>query len=126
MERNITLAIHAETTGVRTPSQWFVAALSAATLVSAIVFSPEAEAACMALVNGCPMTAQECGAVRSVYGSVLPGRYAADARGNWVNLDNPRHRGNIYTGGRGAGGGGRISPFTSPLCDAQGCNAPDH
>jgi len=114
MEHNIT--------GVRTPSQWFVAALSAATLVSAIVFSPEAEAACGAQLNGRPMTAQECISLRSIYGSVLPGRYASDGRGNWVNLDNPGHRGNIYTDRRRGGGGGGGGGLT---CVDGTCVGPD-
>jgi hypothetical protein len=62
----------------------------------AIILPTESQAACNALVNGRPMTPQECSIALQVYGRVVPGRYAADAYGNWVNLDNPAHRGNTY------------------------------
>ncbi|MGH6922091.1 MAG: hypothetical protein ACREJ0_30855 [Geminicoccaceae bacterium] len=41
-----------------------------------------------------------------VYGGVMPGRYHMDQAGNWVNLDNPAHAGNIYRDAQGRSGGG--------------------
>ena len=42
------------------------------------------------------MTAAECALNIQVYGGVIPGDYAVDVRGNWINVNNPSHRGNIY------------------------------
>ena len=61
-----------------------------------VATSGTAVAACNALINGRPMTYEECALAIQVYGSVVPGRYGVDADGNWWNLDNPMHRGNTY------------------------------
>jgi hypothetical protein len=53
-------------------------------------------AACNATVNGRPMSSQECAITIQVYGQVVPGDYLMDDNGNWVNIRNPMHRGNIY------------------------------
>lgn len=86
----------------------------------AIIHPIEAHAACNAWVNGRPMTSQECMIALQVYGRVVPGRYAVDAYGNWVNLDNPMHRGNTYRdaqsgqGGSNNSGNGGGSKWFSP------------
>ena len=77
--------------------------------------SQTASAACNATVNGRPMTPQECTTAIQVYGRVVPGDYLVDDYGNWVNANNPMHRGNTYTDGRRAssgswGGGSYVSP----------------
>lgn len=80
-------------------------------------------AACNSTVNGRPMTVQECNTAIQVYGNVVPGHYYADNNGNWVNLNNPSHRGNTYRDARrqrgGSWGGGS---YTSPsaVYDASG------
>ena len=72
------------------------------TILQCVVFSGivttsgTAFAACNATINGRPMTQQECALAIQVYGTVIPGRYGADANGNWWNLDNPLHQGNTY------------------------------
>ncbi len=83
-----------------------------------IATSGTAFAACNATINGRPMTHQECALAIQVYGTVIPGRYGADANGNWWNLDNPLHRGNTYRDARRSrnnyggsfGGGSLVSP----------------
>jgi hypothetical protein len=83
-----------------------------------IGYGVEAEAACNATVNGRPMSPQDCMMARQIYGSVAPGHYVADQRGNWSNLSNGTS-GNIYRdaqrgGGSGSYGGGMTStPFGS-------------
>ena len=67
--------------------------------------SETALAACNATVNGRPMTRQECAQAIQVYGRVVPGNYLVDGNGNWVNANNPAHRGNTYRDGRGTSGG---------------------
>jgi len=78
------------------------------------------------------MSPQECAWNIRVYGSVVPGDYAVDAAGNWVNLRYPLHRGNIYKdaqqqGGQGGSwsGGGYSSPSSvydgSGDCEAGSC-----
>lgn len=74
-----------------------------------------ATAACNATVNARPMTPLECATAIQVYGQVVPGNYVADDYGNWVNANNPTHRGNTYTDGRRSyggswGGGSYVSP----------------
>jgi hypothetical protein len=51
------------------------------------------------------MTQQECNTAIQVYGSVIPGDYYADGQGNWVNANNPMHRGNTYLDAQRARGG---------------------
>ena len=92
------------------------------TLLQCVVFfgivatSGTAFAACNAMINGRPMTHQECSVAIQVYGTVIPGRYGMDANGNWWNLDNPWHRGNTYqdaqrnSQGGSFGGGSLVSP----------------
>lgn len=58
--------------------------------------SKTALAACNATVNGRPMTPQECHRTIQIYGQVIPGDYLVDDKGNWVNVNNPMHYGNIY------------------------------
>ena len=64
--------------------------------VIALVSSEAAMAACNATINGRPMTLQECALSIQVYGYVIPGDYLVDSYGNWVNANNPMHRGNTY------------------------------
>lgn len=91
---------------------FFAAALAVMTCMS----SEAALAACNATVNGRPMSRQECAMAIKVYGRVVPGNYLGDNYGNWVNINNPMHRGNTYrdaqntaTGGSW-GGGSNVSP----------------
>ncbi len=73
------------------------AASSIAALAAMILLSSEtALAACNATVNGRPMSPQECVLALQVYGQVVPGNYRVDNQGNWVNVNNPWHRGNTY------------------------------
>ena len=83
------------------PAELRVAALTAAILLS----HQGASAACGATVNGRPMSTQECALNLQVYGRVIPGDYLADNRGNWVNANNPTHRGNTYRDARSTSGG---------------------
>ena len=84
----------------------------------------DASAACGAFVNGRPMTHDWCRIATQIYGYVQPGRYVADDRGNWYNLDTGQS-GNVYAdaqysghrGGSGNGGGGR---WTSTTIDPSG------
>ncbi len=94
-------------------------ALAGAALAGMICASSQtALAACNATVNGRPMTPQECALNMQVYGVVIPGNYLVDGYGNWVNANNPMHRGNTYRdaqrarGGSGGswGGGSYVSP----------------
>jgi hypothetical protein len=72
-------------------------ALSSSIWAVVICFLCEsALAACNANINGRPMSQQECAQVMQVYGQVIPGNYLVDANGNWVNANNPAHRGNLY------------------------------
>ena len=64
--------------------------------LSMLLASVQAMAACNATVNGRPMTLQECALTIQVYGQVLPGDYLVDDNGNWVDINNPLHRGNTY------------------------------
>ena len=78
-----------------------------ASLLAGLAFTASAaSAACNATVNGQPMSIELCQAAWQIYGGVLPGRYFVDGAGNWVNIDNPAHRGNFYRDARGGGGGG--------------------
>lgn len=92
------------------------AALCAAALtLLGSVASESALAACNATVNGRPMTPQECTLGMQVYGQVIPGAYLVDGQGNWVNANNPMHRGNTYkdaqrSRGGSWGGGSYFSP----------------
>ncbi|MES9835467.1 MAG: hypothetical protein ABW144_03335 [Candidatus Thiodiazotropha sp.] len=94
------------------------AAVSFAVLATALFITGEtALAACNATVNGRPMTQQECALSMQVYGYVVPGDYLMDDYGNWVNANNPMHRGNTFRdaqGSRGGSWGGRsyVSPST--------------
>jgi len=91
-------------------------ALSAAALAGLVCVSSQAAlAACNATVNGRPMTPQECALSMQVYGTVIPGDYLVDGYGNWVNANNPMHRGNTYQDAQRArggswGGGSYVSP----------------
>lgn len=69
----------------------------AALVVMTFAASDPALAACKATVNGQPMSAATCAQVIKVYGQVVPGDYLTDGNGNWVNADNPMHRGNMYS-----------------------------
>lgn len=70
----------------------FFAVLAVMTCLS----SEKALAACSSTVNGRPMSVQLCNVTTRVYGRVSPGHYRMDNRGNWFNIYNPRHRGNIF------------------------------
>ena len=86
------------------------AAFSAALAVMAYMSSETALAACNATVNGRPMTPQECALAIQIYGQVLPGDYWVDGNGNWVNINNPMHRGNPYGNAQSTPGGSWSSP----------------
>lgn len=73
-----------------------LAAVSTAVLIMAMISSEATQAACNATINGRPMTQQECALSIQVYGYVIPGDYLVDNYGNWVNANNPMHRGNTY------------------------------
>lgn len=99
-----------------------VLAMTAAAGLSAA--APSAvEAACGATVNGRPMSIELCQTVWQIYGGVAPGHYQVDQAGNWINLANPAHRGNLYrdaqrgggglSGGSGGSGGMTRTPFGS-------------
>jgi len=78
-----------------------------------------AHAACNATVNGLPMSMELSEVVWQMYGGVVPGHYRVDEAGNWVNLSNPAHAGNLYRdaqmarggGGAGSSGGLTTTPF---------------
>ena len=95
------------------------AAFSALLTVITCLSGKTALAACNATVNGRPMSPQVCATTRQVYGQVIPGDYLMDDNGNWVNRNNPMHRGNIYRDARSVtgnppsgswGGGSYVSP----------------
>lgn len=108
-----------------TKTQTIAGSLVAAAFVI-LAMSPwaDANAACGAFVNGRPMTDDWCRTATQIYGYVQPGRYVADDRGNWFNLDTGQS-GNVYLdsqspGRRGSsnnGGGGR---WTSTTIDPSG------
>ena len=78
-----------------------------ATLLAGLAFTATgANAACNATVNGQPMSMEICQTAWQIYGGVVPGNYYVDQAGNWVNIDNPAHRGNFYSDAQGGGGGG--------------------
>ncbi|MES9971246.1 MAG: hypothetical protein ABW092_14530 [Candidatus Thiodiazotropha sp.] len=100
--------------------------------VLTIIAGETALAACNATINGRPMSQQECALSIQVYGQVIPGDYLMDGYGNWVNANNPMHRGNTYRdaqsqGSRGGswGGGSYVSPRgvydASGGCEGGGC-----
>ncbi len=102
--------------------------VAAAALISTL--SVPAFANCNATINGRPMTLQECALVYRVYGRVIPGAYLMDRYGNWVNVNNRRHRGNIYRDSEGSssgswGGGSYVSPHgvydSSGGCEGGSC-----
>ena len=105
------------------------AAFSTAALILVNLMPSEpALAACNATINGRPMTPQECNAIIQVYGQVLPGHYLVDANGNWVNVNNSQHRGNIYrdaqNNSQGSSGGGKhFNPLIDPTggCEGGSC-----
>lgn len=93
--------------------------LQCVVVLGIVATSGPAFAACNATINGRPMTQQECAIAIKVYGTVIPGRYGADANGNWWNLDNPMHQGNTYLdaqryGGQSNGGSFGGGSLTSP------------
>lgn len=73
---------------------------AAALAVMTCMSSGMALAVCNATVNGRPMSLQECALAIQVYGQVVPGSYRVDNNGNWVNVNNPMHRGNTYRDAR--------------------------
>ena len=84
----------------------------------ALTFASGADAACNATVNGEPMSMELCQAVLQIYGGVVPGHYQVDEAGNWVNLSNPAHAGNLYRDaqmGQGGGGGGSGGLTSTPF-----------
>ena len=100
------------------------AAFSTATLILVNLMPSEpALAACNATINGRPMTSQECNVIIQVYGQVLPGHYLVDANGNWVNVNNRNHYGNIYrdaqNNSQGSSGGGKH--FNTLIDPTGGC-----
>ncbi|MCU7930492.1 MAG: hypothetical protein KZQ90_06805 [Candidatus Thiodiazotropha sp. (ex Codakia rugifera)] len=104
--------------------------LTAVLAVTTYISSETALAACNATVNGRPMSQQECAQSIQVYGQVIPGDYLVDGYGNWVNANNPMHRGNTYRDARsyrGGSWGGQsyVSPHSvydsSGGCEGGGC-----
>ncbi len=102
----------------------------AALAVMAFISSETALAACYATINGRPMTQQECALTIQAYGYVIPGDYLVDSDGNWVNANNPMHRGNTYRdaqrnyGGSWSSGspvGGSTVYDGSGGCEGGGC-----
>ena len=78
-------------------------------------------AACNATVNGRPMSQQECTQAIQAYGYVIPGDYLVDNYGNWVNKNNPMHRGNTYRDAqRNTSGGSWSGNHYSGVYDASG------
>lgn len=65
-----------------------------AAILAAAVVNPAA-AACNATINGLPMPPQMCALAAEVYGSVRPGHYWMDERGNWGYVGNPYPQGNL-------------------------------
>jgi hypothetical protein len=79
----------------------------------ALTFASGANAACNATVNGRPMSIELCQAVWQIYGGVVPGHYRVDDAGNWVNLANPAHSGNLFRDAQGSRRGGGSGGLTS-------------
>lgn len=71
-------------------------AFAAAAVVATCLSSEKALAACNSTVNGYPMSVQQCNRTIQIYGRVIPGHYWMDNDGNWVNVNNPNHYGNLY------------------------------
>jgi hypothetical protein len=103
---------------------------AAALVFLTCALSEAALAACNATVNGRPMSPEECALTIEVYGQVVPGDYLVDQYGNWVNINNPMHRGNTYRDAQGApggswGGGSYVSPHgvydSSGGCEGGNC-----
>ena len=77
-----------------------------------------ANAACNAMVNDRPMSAELCRTATRIYGHVSPGHYLLDGAGNWVKLDYPDagSTGNIYQDGGSKESGcqtGRHGPYAT-------------
>lgn len=87
------------------PMKRTIFSAAAALAVMIYMSSETALAACNATVNGRPMSPQECALSIQVYGQVLPGNYLVDNNGNWVNINNPMHRGNTYSDAQSTSGG---------------------
>ncbi len=64
-----------------------------------------ANAACNAIVNNRPMSAELCRMATRIYGHVSPGHYLLDGARKWVKLDYPDagSTGNIYRDARSEG-----------------------
>jgi hypothetical protein len=80
-------------------------------------------------VNGQWLGPAELAAADDAAGFQLPdGFYWYDPRTClWGIMGDQRPRGRVPCGGSQPGpGGGKWSGFTPPICDAHGCNAPDH
>jgi hypothetical protein len=80
-------------------------------------------------VNGQWLGAAELAAADDAAGFELPdGFYWYDQRTClWGIMGDQRPRGRVPCGGsQPRPGGGMGSLFTPPICDAHGCNAPDH
>jgi hypothetical protein len=80
-------------------------------------------------VNGQWLGPADLAVADQAVGFELPdGFYWYDARTcTWGLQGDQRPRGRLPCGGNQApGGGGRLSPFTPPTCDAQGCFFPDY
>ncbi len=90
----------------------------------ATILATELHASCNATVNGKPMPWVECEAACQIYGSYPYGDYLRDRKGNWVNINNPSERGNIYVDAqysRGCGGSGGGSSSGGHWSDGDGC-----
>jgi hypothetical protein len=69
-------------------------------------------AACNAIVNGRPMSQQECASATAIYGYVEPGYYWLDAQGNWGKRGAAYPQGNLYRDAqRRSAQGGNAAPY---------------
>jgi len=90
-------------------------AIFLATVVLGIVGAgvEKSYAACNAVVNGRPMSQQECASATAIYGYVEPGYYWLDGQGNWGRAGVAHAQGNLYRDAqrRSAQGGKDAAPY---------------
>lgn len=76
---------------------------------SILAYGEYSNAACNAMVNNRPMSAEFCRHATAIYGYVEPGHYLLDRAGNWIKLDPPYSSGNIYRDAEGSSESGSWS-----------------
>jgi hypothetical protein len=106
-----------------------ISILSAGAICLAVALSGQAFAQRAVNVNGQWLGPAELAVADAAAGFELPdGFYWYDPRScTWGVLGNQRPLGRVPCGGNQSGPVGGKSPvFTPPICDAHGCNAPDH